>query len=58
VGLALLERSRLNDYAFWQVVQSRTEELLQPAEAQPALAEVRVEREAPLVAPDNRIDPQ
>lgn len=58
VGLALLERSRVNDYAFWQVVQSRTEELLQPAEAQPALAEIRVEREAPLVAPDNRIDPQ
>ena len=55
VGIALLERSRVNDYAFWQVMQSRTEGLLQPAEAQPALAEVRVERDQPLVA-DKRAD--
>jgi len=56
VGLALLERSRVNDYAFWQAVQSRTEELLQPAEV-PALAEVRVERDQPLVA-EKRVDAQ
>jgi hypothetical protein len=55
VGIALLERSRVNDYAFWQAMHSRTEDLLQPAEAQRALVEVRVERDQPLGA-DKRAD--
>jgi exo-beta-1,3-glucanase (GH17 family)/cellulose synthase/poly-beta-1,6-N-acetylglucosamine synthase-like glycosyltransferase len=60
VALALLERSRVNDYVFWRIVQSRTEGLLQPAEVvqrQPALAEVRVEIDQPVV-PGKRVETQ
>ena len=58
VAFALLERSRVNDYAFWRTVQSRTADLLQPGEVvQPALAEVRVEIDKPVV-PEKLVDTQ
>ncbi len=60
VALALIERSRVNDFAFWRVVQSRTGELLQPADVaqrHPALAEVRMDVDQP-VAADKRVEAQ
>jgi hypothetical protein len=60
VALALIERSRVNDFAFWRVVQSRTGELLQPADVaqrHPALAEVRMDVDQPLAA-DKRVEAQ
>ncbi len=51
VGFALLEASRINDFAFWRGLQSETADLLQPtslAPGQQALAEVMAEHAAPV----------
>jgi exo-beta-1,3-glucanase (GH17 family)/cellulose synthase/poly-beta-1,6-N-acetylglucosamine synthase-like glycosyltransferase len=59
VGLALLEDSRINDFAFWRRLRGRSAELLHPPAmvqgGAPALAEVRVEVDRPVTA-ENRAE--
>ncbi|MTW16168.1 glycosyltransferase [Rhodoplanes serenus] len=54
VGLAGLEGSRLNDFAFWRSLQARTAELLGGTAAEPRRAELRIE---PPVSADKGIEP-
>src|SRR5262249_14923645 len=53
VGLALIERSKLNDFAYWQALQTRLATRLARPAAVPAIvaAPVMVEAVAPVVAP-------